>query len=276
MIVPVLIFSIFLIVLIIYTIHLHRQLRLARNRVRVLETLDMEKDKLFTVIGHDLNSFVNTGHAGLRLYRSGNLSPEDAQFILDGVEEKFHTASVTLQSLLNWGKSLFKGIAIRPATFDATHLINAELNLAGPVTRTKEITVINSMPREQAVYADLEHFKFIIRNLVSNAVKFSRAQGKIVINMTDKGREGFVVIAVTDSGIGMSDEKLKQVFFPFGASTDGTAKEKGNGIGLILCREYARQNGGELWAESQDGIGTTFYLAVKSSDHPSNYPFFER
>lgn len=243
------------------------QLRVARNRIRTLEALDLEKDKLFTVIGHDLNNFVNMGHAGLQLYRSGNLPVEEEQLILDGIEEKFYTASVTLQSLLNWGKSLFKGITINPGIFDGAALINAELHLAEATTRVKGIRVVNALPVHLHIYADLDHFKFIVRNLISNAVKFSRTNGTIAVNTTGENREGFVVIEVMDSGIGMSREKLQQVFFPFGASTEGTAKEKGNGIGLMLAREYARQNGGELWAESQDGKGTSFYLALRTHQH---------
>lgn len=259
------------IVLIGCIIYWYRQLRSARNRIRLLEALDLEKDKLFTVIGHDLNNFVNMGHAGLQLYRSGNLPVTDQQLILDGIEEKFYTASATLQSLLNWGKSLFKGIAINPVAFNGTELINAELNLAGATTRVKGIMVVNSLPVNLHIYADLDHFKFIVRNLISNAVKFSRTDGTISINTTGEGREGFVVIEITDSGIGMPPEKLQQVFFPFGASTEGTAKEKGNGIGLMLGREYARQNGGELWAESQDGKGTSFYLALRTHQHQLNF-----
>ncbi|MGE9313096.1 sensor histidine kinase [Niabella sp. CJ426] len=265
-----------IIVLIACIIYRYRQLQVARSRIRLLEALDIEKDKLFTVIGHDLNNFVNMGHAGLQLYRSGNLSVEDQQLILDGIEEKFYTSSVTLQSLLNWGKSLFKGIAINPNTFNSTELINAELGLAGATTRGKGIKVVNSLPVNLPVYADLDHFKFIVRNLISNAVKFSRTDGTITINTSGESQEGFVVMEVTDSGVGMSLEKLQQVFFPFGASTEGTAKEKGNGIGLMLGREYARQNGGELWAESQDGKGTTFYLALRTHQHQLNFAHHSR
>ncbi len=253
-------------------IYLYRQLQLARRRIRVLETLEAEKDKLFTVIGHDLNGFVHMGHAGLQLYRLGTLTQEEGQALLDEMEEKFYTASVTLQSLLNWGKSLFKGLTINPGVFDGVELIHAELNLAKATIKNKHITVINNMPGQLPVYTDLDHFKFVIRNLVSNAVKFSRAAGTITMGTMDKYHEGFVAIVVTDSGIGMSKEKLKQVFFTFGTSTEGTAKEKGNGIGLMLCREYARQNGGELWAESKDGAGTSFYFAVKTHLHHLKYP----
>lgn len=259
-------------VLIAVLVYLYRQLKLARIRIRLLEALESEKDKLFTVIGHDLNGFVNMGHAGLQLYRSGSLPQEDEQALLNEIEEKFYTASVTLQSLLNWGKSLFKGLTINPVFFDGAALIHAELDLAKATIKTKTITVINEMPGKQPVYTDLDHFKFIIRNLVSNAVKFSRKAGTITVSMSNKDQDGFVVIAVTDSGIGMSREKLKQVFYPFGPSTEGTAKEKGNGIGLMLCREYARQNGGELWAESWDGAGTSFYFAVKTYSHNLQYP----
>ncbi|MCH5719514.1 sensor histidine kinase [Niabella hibiscisoli] len=259
------------IVLTIFIIYLYRQLKLARNRIRLLEALDQEKDKLFTVIGHDLNNFVGMGHAGLQLYRSGSLPVTDGQLILDGIEEKFYTTSVTLQSLLNWGKSVFKGVAIRQTAFDAAALISAELDLAKTTIKNKDLGVENTLASNLVVYADPDHVKFIIRNLLSNAIKFSRGGGAIALGGSVTTQKDFAVIAVRDSGVGMSEGQLRKVFYPFGSSTEGTAKEKGNGIGLMLCREYARTNGGDLWAESTDGIGTTFYLAVKTYDHNRKY-----
>ncbi len=260
-----------LILLTVYVTSLRRKLKQACQKIRCLETTDLEKDKFFTVMAHDLNGFVNTGHAALQLYRSGVLPDKDAGFVLDSIEEKFHTASVTLQSLLNWGKLLFRGASISKCTFDMTAVINAELDLAKAAMRTKDIYVINELEFRQYVYADPEQCKFIIRNLINNALKFTRNNGIITIGISENVRPGFVVIAVKDSGIGMSPGKLEKVFFPFGESTEGTAREKGNGVGLMLCREYARRNGGDLWAESQNEIGTTFYLAVKSrTDHLTN------
>ena len=254
-------------IVIIFVLVLFKQLRRARARIRELEQLNMEKDKLFTVIGHDLSGTINIGQSAMQLYRSGSLSAGEQELILDSIEEKFLLASVTLQSLLNWGKLLLKGVVLNPGTFNAAEIIHAELKLAEVVTRNKKITVINGIPADLSVYADVDHFKFIIRNLISNAIKFSRAGGAMGIKVSETRPQGFVVIGIIDSGVGMSQEKLKQIFYPFGSSTDGTAEEKGNGIGLMLCREYARKNGGDIWVKSENGVGTTFFVAMKSQPH---------
>ncbi len=251
----------------IFMIIHYLKIRRARRHIEQLEKVIIEKDKLFTVIGHDLNGMINSTLPALQLYRSDYVTPEERETLLDGIEERLYLASDTLQSLLNWGKLQLKGMTLNLEYFNAAEVINHKLSLTQAVTRHKALKIANLLPSEVNIYADINHFRFIMRNLLANAIKYSRAGGTIDIEMMDFYQPGFIVFSVKDSGIGMNREKLREIFKPYNASTEGTAEEKGNGIGLILCKEYAKKNGGDVWAESEEGIGTTFYLALKASNH---------
>ena len=106
------------------------------------------------------------------------------------------------------------------------------------------------------------HLDFIIRNLLANAIKYSRPGGTITLRIHHDKKPGYIVLLVKDNGIGIAADRLPMVFHPVN-STPGTQNEKGTGIGLMLCREFALLNGGDIWVESEAGNGATFYLAFK-------------
>lgn len=268
---PVVLLSLVLVLVALLSM-LYLQLRRACLRIQELEKLNVQKDKLLTVIGHDLSSTVKNTQPAIQLYRSGNLTTAEKNFLLDSMEENALQASVTLDSLLNWGKLQLKGITLNQSYFDAAEVIKIKLKFMETVAKNKNLTIVNNL-QHMTVYVDIDQFRFITRNLLSNAIKFSRTGGTVEIAIVEAKQNGFVVIAVKDSGVGMSKQKLEQVFDAFNTSTEGTSKEKGNGIGLMLCKAYAKVNGGDLWAESEDHIGATFYLALKSREHDEQFVF---
>lgn len=255
----------------IFTLIIHRELQRVRKRNKELERLNTAKDKLLTVIGHDLNGTLTSLQPALEFYNAPDTPPEEKDFLFAAIEEKIYFASSTLQSLLNWGKLQLKGITINPTKFNAADIIKSKLDLIKVVAQNKGLTVINALPPTVDIYADENQFRFILRNLLSNAIKFSRPAGTIEIDILKGRRSEFTVFSLRDSGMGIGREKLKQIFQPFNESTEGTSNEKGNGIGLMLCKEYAQENGGDIWAESEDKIGTIFYLALKSSNHSQSF-----
>jgi signal transduction histidine kinase len=125
---------------------------------------------------------------------------------------------------------------------------------------SKNLTMVNNVPSYITVYADIDHIRFVVRNLLANAVKFSRSNGQIEIGATLK--QGRVECFVKDSGIGIAETKLADVFEPFNRSTPGTASEVGNGIGLMLVKEFVMQNGGSIWVESKKEEGATFFFTL--------------
>lgn len=240
---------------------------LLHKQVRELQKLNEAKDRLFTVIGHDLNSAIKSVQPTIELYRHENTSEEERGFLLDSIEENAVSAVETLQALLEWGKSQIKGVTLNPTYFNASDVIESKLSLFKVSIRNKGITIVNNLPPEITIYADLNHFRFVFRNLLINAIKFTRASGTIEINAIKYHQPEYVIFSVKDNGTGIEKERLKQIFEPFNTSVEGTKNEKGNGIGLLLCKEFVSVNGGQIWVESEPSVGATFYVALKTFQH---------
>jgi signal transduction histidine kinase len=131
------------------------------------------------------------------------------------------------------------------------------------MAKAKEITLVNNILEEQYVTADIPMLNTIIRNLISNAIKFTPNGGMIEIGTIDQPSEGSIVIYVKDSGMGMSDEIKEKLFKIDSKITNvGTNNEKGTGLGLILCKEFIEKHGGRIWVESEIGKGSTFNFSL--------------
>jgi signal transduction histidine kinase len=169
----------------------------------------------------------------------------------------------TLNNLLRWTAGQMKGLHTEPAEVLLAPLVNDALRTFEPNIRQKELQLDLSIAPDTQVYADTNQLMIVLRNLVSNAVKFSHQQGKISIRaFTD---EKNVCLHVKDHGVGM-DSGRQATLFSFGYKPSyGTAGERGSGIGLVLCAEFIRQNNGEIAVESEPGKGTTFRLTLPVS-----------
>jgi signal transduction histidine kinase len=164
-----------------------------------------------------------------------------------------------------WGQSLVKGVMLQQQSVSVDTCIRQDLSLSTLALAEKKL-IADYLPDETArVEADPMHLDFIIRNLLANAIKYSRNGGSITIRIHHDKKPGYVVISVKDDGVGIPTERLPMIFHPT-SSTPGTQNEKGTGIGLMLCREFALLNGGEIWVESEEGRGATFYLAFKAAE----------
>jgi len=236
-----------------------------RRREQDLEKANKIKDRLFSIIGHDLRSPVASIPGMVDVYMDAGTTDEEKEFMLRELREGAVVSLETLDKLLNWGKSLIKGVTAQQAVIKPNDLLLNELKLLKGNADKKRITITNNIPDTIAVKADPEHFKFLMRNLISNAIKFSYPGQAILVDADTTGRPGFVIFSVTDSGLGISDEMKIHLFEPNHASTPGTANEGGNGIGLMLCLEFVQENGGSIWVKSEKGEGTTFYFSLKTA-----------
>ncbi|MDF1549187.1 MAG: ATP-binding protein, partial [Bacteroidales bacterium] len=129
---------------------------------------------------------------------------------------------------------------------------------------SKNIEIVNDVPEDTEVHADEDTILTIIRNLISNAIKFTPNNGKIICSATKQQiNKKMILISITDSGVGISEDKLNDLF-TLGKefSTYGTENEKGTGLGLMLCKELVELNGGKIWAESKQNEGSTFYFSL--------------
>jgi signal transduction histidine kinase len=149
---------------------------------------------------------------------------------------------------------------LQAAKIDIHHIVEENMQLLSSV-QGKDIKLINEVPRNAIGFADSNTINLVIRNLMTNAIKFTNDGGEVIIGAREKGFDWLV--SVTDNGVGMNNEVLKMLFdktAPY--TTRGTANEKGTGLGLILCKEFIEKNGGKIWVESKEGKGSTFYFTL--------------
>jgi signal transduction histidine kinase len=242
---------------------------LQMNRELVMEKQSLSemnsmKDRLFSIIGHDLRGAVSVMPGLLEIYETEK-TKKVRKYIIDQLKIQSNATSETLNKLLTWGQSIWKGVKYAPVNFLTRQYIQDNINLMKSIATQKKITVRDRTEENIKVHADPAHFDFVIRNLISNAIKFTREGGTVSVNADEYKMPDFVVFEVKDNGVGISKDVIKKIFEPLSTSTRGTANEKGTGIGLMLCKEFVTQNGGSIWVESKEGEGSTFYFSVKKA-----------
>jgi signal transduction histidine kinase len=244
------------------TRHLYEVVKKQKEELTASNTI---KDKLFSVIGHDLRGPAKNILMVIDLLESEQTTADQRSNLLNLLKVQSQSSMETLEALLFWGKSQIQGAAAKPGTFDAAELVKKNVNLLGITAMQKKATIINNVAAGTKIHADATHFDFTIRNLLANAIKYSYTNGTIEINVLRDKLPGFTVFTVTDHGVGITPAQLSSVFDGFVNSSVGTDGEKGTGIGLMLCREFAVANGGSIWVESAQGIATTFFCSFKNA-----------
>jgi signal transduction histidine kinase len=256
-------FAIIAILLTGFTLKTRRMAKLIVERKRELQKANDIKDRLFSVIGHDLKGPMNNIPVLLGFYRE---APEDErQFIIDAIEESAVASAATLDTLLNWGKLQIMGITYNPIEFKLANVVDGMIKFLRLPAAGKNITIVNNVPTYISARADIDHIRFVVRNLLSNAVKFTRSNGIIEVSASLQPRDNTLLCSVKDSGIGIPPDKIPYLFDQFDKSTPGTADEAGNGLGLMLVKEFILQNGGDIWVESSVGEGSTFMFTLPAS-----------
>lgn len=220
------------------------------------------KDKLFSVLGHDLRAPLNRVIGLLNLLALKHEDQEESAIIVK-LKQQSQSTLETLDNLLMWGQNQLKGIRLNQQTLHATDHIGKCIFLTDNYAVQKGVELINDVQPHIYVYADPSHFDFVMRNLLSNAVKFSHSGGAVNIEAREMENGEEIVFSISDSGIGIPKNQIGKIFTALTESVKGTWNEKGTGIGLMLCHEYINQNGGRLWVESEEGTGSTFYFSLK-------------
>lgn len=234
--------------------------QLIKNEAELRE-LSNTKNKLFSIIGHDLRWPVARIPTILDIVDDEDMEEEEKKYLIDSLREHTKATVETLDKLLYWGKSLMDGLQLAPEWFNPKPYVLQTIELRRMAAMEKEITVSDKIPDDMELFTDPNHFDFIIRNLFSNAIKFTPVKGEIYFDMDKVSKPGYYIFSVNDNGVGIDEQRMKKIFEPFNSKL-GTANEKGTGIGLMLCKEFALKNGGELWATSSPGVKTSFYFSV--------------
>jgi signal transduction histidine kinase/ligand-binding sensor domain-containing protein len=231
-----------------------------------LKDLNASKDKFFSIIAHDLkNPFSSI--IGFSKMLNEEISPENCDKTREIAGMINSSASQTfrlLENLLEWANSQRGKISFNPKQITLYELINEEFITLSDMAEVKNIRLNVTCPQSLSICADKNMIKTILRNLISNAIKFTRKNGHIEVNVTpDKSG---VRITVSDNGIGISAENMVKLFRIDGnLSSLGTENEKGTGLGLFLCKEFVIKHGGNIWAESEPGKGSVFQFIIPYS-----------
>lgn len=237
---------------------------------QVLQSMNKDKEKLFSIVAHDIRSPLATLESLLDMYLKGQYSREDMGEAAAVLHEKVAQLGGTLDNMLRWSTRSMKGIQTRPQDFLLAPVLTEVLNFFELIIQQKQITVEVQVPVNTTLYADRDQVSVILRNLFSNALKFSYPGGKVAITAT-QGQER-VVIAVADHGVGMNVQQLKALFTSQPFPTYGTGGERGTGLGLMLCREFVEHNRGIIDVESDPDNGTTFTIQLSKGDIDMNEP----
>ena len=218
---------------------------LLSTTIAELESSNAVKNKLFSIIAHDLRSPLNSLISILSLNDTDALTMEDIQYMLRENKKNIETIYNTLNNLLHWAKSQMTGIVTDPSAFDLKLLIEELMLVYTPLMQKKGILAQLRMKGDFSVFADENQIRLVLRNLIDNAIKFTPKAEEIVIHLKAKGRTVEVCVqnAVLD---GKSLDLNRMALLDTVKTTYGTDHEKGVGLGLHLCREYIQSNGGEL------------------------------
>ncbi len=231
-----------------------------------LSELNSTKDKIFSIIGHDLKNPINAimGFSEMLKLKRDQLVPEKRHKFIDNIFESANKTYQLLESLLNWARSQNEQLKFEPKEIKTKQLIPANILLFKEQASKKNITVsFENDDDESIVFCDHRMVETVLRNLIGNAIKFTRPGGDITISCSTQQNPGFNTIHVSDTGVGISEEQIPMLFIiQKSISTVGTEGETGTGLGLILCKEFVEKNQGEIWVESKIGKGTTFSFTL--------------
>jgi len=246
------------------TIQLRRSYRTQKERAEEkalkLEMMNKEKDKLFSIIAHDLNSPLNSLQQYLHLLNEMELSTEERFTAEQHLAKSLSDAQYLLGNLLEWAKNQLHNAPMALIPINVETQLLPTLRMFEQIAAKKEIKLVVDIDKEANILADKDMFDLVIRNLLNNAVKFTKQNGKIWISTVLT--ESHCLIIIKDNGIGISPERQNQIFSLNIASSYGTLNEKGTGLGLVLCKDFVLQQGGEIRFTSSAEEGTTFQVKM--------------
>jgi signal transduction histidine kinase/Tfp pilus assembly protein PilF len=230
-----------------------------------LNEANQVKSKLFSIIAHDLRSPFASLHSSMFLLEDNETTEEERQYIVSEIKKSVIVSLEMLDGLLLWAKSQMNNIQINLQVIDLKELIDNKISLFNEISKQKNVKLINEVTPNCMIITDINYLKLIFRNLISNALKFTKSGGTITIKAFEV-EDDKIQVSVIDTGIGMSALNLQKLFRTESTfTTNGTSGEKGTGLGLLLCKEFVEKMGGFIWAESTIGVGTIFHFTLTKS-----------
>ncbi len=233
------------------------------TRTKELHDLNATKDKFFSIIAHDLKNPFNTlmGFTELILDTLDDFTTDKLREIIEILHSTSKQSYALLENLLEWSRSQTGRMDMKAEKIDMHDLIEENFGLLSNQAAKKKVMLLSSVPDNTYAFADANMIRTVIRNLISNAIKYTKEGDKISCNTSIKKNN--LLIEITDTGIGIKPQNLEKLFrIDENYTTHGTDDESGTGLGLILCKEFVNRNGGDIWAESTFGEGSTFKFTL--------------
>ena len=238
------------------------------NKVRLqsdeLLAMNKLKDRLFSIISHDLRGPLINLNDIIKMLNEGMITEEEFKSFVPQLSKNIGYTTGLLENLLFWSKSQLQGEVVKPVYFNLKEVSVNILHLFENTIHEKDILIENNIQLTCKVYADKDMIQLVVRNLISNAVKFSKRGGSI--KLTSRTEGNYTILCVTDTGVGISETDQKKLFEQETFTTRGTDNEQGTGLGLLLCKDFIEKNGGSIWVESEIGKGSKFCVRIPNSN----------
>jgi signal transduction histidine kinase len=242
-------------------IAISQQVELMRQKNNEIAELNAAKDKFFSIIAHDLRGpFV--GFLGLTsFFQNPEISFDEMKRYGELLNKSANNLFKLLENLLTWARMQRGAVEFNPNIYKLCDVVKQNEVFLNDYAAKKKIELTMQIPEPLEVYADIEMLNTILRNLISNGIKFTRIGGKVIVTAKEKDNE--ILISIQDFGIGMNGKILNGLFkIDQKTARPGTEKESSTGLGLLLCKEFVEKHGGKVWAESEEEKGSIFYFTL--------------
>jgi signal transduction histidine kinase/tetratricopeptide (TPR) repeat protein len=242
-----------------------KNIKIEKQRIE-LEQLNATKDKFFSILAHDLKNPFQTvlGFSNMLSTDYHELSDEDKQKIVSQILNVSKSSYQLLENLLGWANTQTGRIEYSPQEYNLLSITNDSLEHVKMQAEQKFQQIDVKINPEYKVRTDHNIFSAVLRNLVTNAVKFSKIKGKVIIDAFEKDEN--IIVTVEDNGTGIPKNQLDNLFIlKTSKNSKGTAAESGTGLGLVICREFVEIYGGKIWVESELGKGSKFYFTLRQA-----------
>jgi len=237
----------------------HAEKELVEQKATELEIANDTKNKLFSILAHDLRSPLASIQNYLEILSEFKLDDEERSTIKKELLNATEHTQQMLSNLLSWSKSQMKGVTVNLANINQKEVLQSTFSIHQTIAAEKGIRLVNQLKDGIFIKADADMLQLVVRNLINNAIKFTAPGGEIIVSNDLVG--GKCRIIVKDNGSGIPVEKQSNIFSLKVSSTFGTKNEKGVGLGLVLCKEFTELQNGEIMFESIQGVGTVFYIS---------------
>lgn len=264
----IVLFSVALIILIYNKSKTHKRINEAiKIQNEKLEELNISKDKFFSIIAHDLKNPIGAlkNLSGMLESDYNNLSEDEKFEFVKLLSDSSKNILDLLENLLTWSRSQRNKIDYLPSIYDVNLIVKSVLLITKIQVEEKNIKIINEIPNHTFAFFDVNMIYTVVRNLVSNSIKFSYPTKNIYIKSEEYFSENkkYIKISIMDEGVGIAEDKLHELFvLTEKSSSIGTFGEKGTGLGLIIVKEFINKNNGIIWAESEVNVGTTIHFTL--------------